>query len=230
MKRLIVLITGLALTTAIACSRKPADSEATAPASEPSAAAPAQSGPAESAEPKTVVFTDDLVKKFMEYQKENYALLQHYVAESRKNLESSKGDTLKTLNQISINEKLGKEMDAKLVAKRKELGLSEEEFEAVKDAAQMLATGRSLYNQMGGDAALAKMEAEQKAQVAKLPAEQRAAAEAQMADMTKSLREVRDGLELRKKYGDQAADVLLRHGDELAKQYTEMLKMMAEKK
>ena len=171
-----------------------------------------------------------MVTKYMEYQKENLALLKQYVAESRKNIESAKGDTMKTLNQISINDKLGKELDAKLAAKRQQLGLVQEEFDALKDAAQMVATGRALYNQMGGDAQVAKMEAEQKAQLAKLTPEQRAAAEVQIAEMTKSLTDVRDGLDVRKKYGDRSADALLKHADELAKQYWDGLKEMAGKK
>lgn len=234
MKRLIVPALCLVIASAAACSKKSSDTTAAAPESQPAAAAPA-GGPAAApeaapAEPRKIEITDDLVQKFMEYQKENYALVQQYVAETRKNLEAAKGDTLKTLNQISINEKLSKEMDEKLKAKRQALGLGEEEFEAVKDATQTLAVGRSLYNQMGGDAQLAKMEAEQKQQIAKLPAEQRAAAETQMADMTRSLREVRDGLELRKKFGDKSADVVLKYGDALAKQYTEMLQLAAGKK
>jgi hypothetical protein len=162
----------------------------------------------------------------MEYKKEQLALVKQYVAESTKNIESAKGDTAKTLNQMSINEKLSKELDAKLAAKKSALGLGDEEFAVVKDAAESLAVGRALYQQMGGDAQLAKMEAEQAAQIAKLSGEERATAEAQMATMTKSLREVRDGLELRRKYGDQSADVLLKYADQLAAQYAEGLKMM----
>ncbi len=83
---------------------------------------------------------------------------------------------------------------------------------------------------MGGDAQLAKMEAEAKKQIAAMPEAQRAAAEKQFADMSQSLRELKDGLELRKKYGDQAADVLLKHADALATQRMDALQLLAGKK
>ena len=51
-----------------------------------------------------------------------------------------------------------------------------------------------------------------------------------MADVSKSLRDMRDGAELRKKYGDKAADVLLRHADDLAKQKLDALKLLGGKK
>lgn len=234
MKRSIVLIACCVVVSMTgACSKKTADSAA--PADQPAAAAAPAAAPAaaetpQPAEPKPIEITDDLVTKYMEYQKVNFALLQQYAEESRKNLESAKGDTTKTLNQISINDKMSKELDAKLKAKRQELGLGDAEFAVVKEGADAIATGRALYNQMGGDAQLAKMEAEQKAEIAKMPAEQRAAAEAQAANVTKSLRDVRDGLDLRRKYGDKSADALLRHADALAKQQWEALKLMGGKK
>lgn len=228
MKRLVLLAVCLALASASACSKKPAEESSTPPAdsaaSTPAADTAAAAQPA--AEPKQVEITDGLVAKYIEFQKENLVLVQQYVAESKKNLESAKGDTAKTLNQISINQKLAKEMDAKLDAKRQALGLSHDELNTLKDAAGAMAAARTLYNQMGGDAQLAKMEAEQKAEIARLPEDKRAAAEEQMAVMTKSLRDVRDGADLRKKYGDKSADVLLKHADALAKQWEETLKLM----
>jgi hypothetical protein len=233
MKRLIVLAACLALVS-VACKKSAEPPAAGQPAAPPAATAPAggPSAPAEArpAEPKKIEITDDMVSKYMEYQKENLSLVQKYVAETTKNIESAKGDAMKTLNQISINEKAAKDMEAKLDAKRQALGLDQEQFDTLKDAVQMMATGRAAYNQMGGDAQLAKIEAEQKAALAKLPPEQRSAAEAQMAEMGKSFRDMRDGFEVRKKYGDKSTDVLLKRADELAKQYWDALKAMGGKK
>jgi hypothetical protein len=223
-----LLIVAACLVVAAACSSKKADEPAAAaPASTP-AAAPAAAAPA--AEPAKVVFTDDLVLKYMDYQKQQVAIASNYLEQTTKNLASAKGDAAKTLQQISINEKLSKEMDDALKAKRADLGLGEQQFAALQDAVGMLANGRMVYNQMGGDAQLAKMEAEQKKQIAALPEAQRAVAEKTMGEMTKSLKEMKDGLELRKKYGDQAADVLLKHADDLAKAQMEALKLMGGRK
>ncbi len=101
----------------------------------------------------------------MEFQKENLALLAKYSEETRKNMEAAKGDSAKLVQQVSIADRLGKEMEEKLRAKQRELGLSEEEFKAVQDAAQTVATSRALYNQMGGDAQLAQMEAERRSRL-----------------------------------------------------------------
>lgn len=234
MKRLLLLAVCLVVASS-ACSKKAADSASAAPAGQP-AATPAAAGPAAPAapaapeEPKKIEITDALVLKFMEYQKESIALVQQFAADTRKNLESAKGDTVKTLNQISINDKMSKELDEKLKAKRQAMGLAEDEFAMMQDAVQTMAAGRALYNQMGGDAQMAKIQAEQKAAIAKVPAAQRAAAEAQMAEMSKSLTDVKNGAEVRKKYGDQAADVLLKHADDLAKQYWESLQALGGKK
>jgi type III secretory pathway component EscV len=214
-----------------ACSKKAADSAAPGTqAAAPAAGGPAPAEAAKSAEPRKLEITEALVLKYMEYQKENLALVQQFVAETRKNLESAKGDTVKTLNQISLNDKMSKELDEKLKARRQAMGFSEDEFDMMQDAVQTMATGRALYNQMGGDAQMAKIEAEQKASLARVPADQRAAAEAQIADMSKSLAEMKNGAEVRKKYGDQAADVLLKHADDLAKVYWEGLQALGGKK
>jgi hypothetical protein len=82
---------------------------------------------------------------------------------------------------------------------------------------------------MGGDAALAEIEAEQKKQIAAHPADQREAAIAQMNEVTKSLRSLKDGMDVREKYGDQAADALMKHADTLAKVYWDALKKMGDK-
>jgi hypothetical protein len=232
MNRLIVIVACLALSSA-ACKKsteappaeQPAQPAAAAPAAGPSAAEPA----APALDPKTIVFTDEMVQKYVEYQKENLALARQYAAQSKKNLESSKGDTSKVLNQVSLSQQYSKEMDAKLEAKRQALGLSKEQFDLLQDAARTLATGRALYNQMGGDAQLAKMEAEQKAQLAKMAPEQRAAAEAEMGVFSKNLRDMRDGIDLRKKYGDKNADVMLKYADTLAKDMWDAMKEMGTK-
>ncbi len=152
--------------------------------------------------------------------------MSKYGEQARKNLESAKGDTARTLQQIAANEKLAQEMEAGLKAKRAELGLADEQVKVLEDAAGMLAAGRTLYNQMGGDAQLARMEAEQKKEIAALPEAKRADAEKAAEEMSRSLREMKDGIDLRKKYGDQAADVLLKHADALAAQRMDALKLL----
>jgi len=234
MKRLALVAVCIAVAAAAACSKNAAE-PAAAPAPGSQAAAPAAGGPstpaeaATPAEPKKVEITEPLVMKFMDYQKAQLALVQEFAAQAGKSLKAAEGSTLKTLNTMTENAKLGEQLEEKLKAKRGELGLAEEEFEVVQDAVQTMATARALYNQMGGDAQVAKIEADQKAQLAKLPAEQRAAAEAQMADMNKAFMDLKNGLDVRKKHGDQAADVLLRHADELAKAYWEGLKSLGKK-
>ena len=230
-----LLIAAACLLLVAGCSKKADDAASTsgqpsteAPGQQAAAATPA-AGPSESAEPKKVDITEDLVVKYLEYQKENLALIAKYAEETKKNMEAAKGDAAKLVQQASIAERLGKELDAKQQAKRRELGLSEDEFKTLQDAAQTVATGRAMYNQMGGDAQLAQMEAESKKQIAALPADQREAATAQMNEVTKSLRSLKDGIDVREKYGDKAADALMKHADALAKQYWDALKKMGDK-
>jgi hypothetical protein len=225
------LILAACILSVTACSSKKPAEPAASDSAPPAAAAPAAQPAAQRAgEPAKVEITDALVLKYMDYQKQEAAIIEKYLAETGKNIASAKGDAMKTMQQISINEKLGKEFETALQAKRTELGLTEDQFNTLRDAVGMIANGRMLYNQMGGDAQLAKMQAEQKKQLAALPEAQRAEAEKTIADMSKGLTDMKNGLDLRKKYGDQAADVLLKHADELAKQQWENLKKLGEKK
>ena len=234
MKHCLILFACLLLVAG--CSKKAADGTSTGgqpgtnAAGTPATSEKPAGGPSESAEPKKVDITEDLVVKYLGYQKENLTLIEKYVQDTKKNMEAAKGDTSKLAQQVSIADRLGKELEAQQQAKRRELGLSEEEFKALQDAAQTVATSRALYNQMGGDAQLTQMEAESKKQIAALPADQREAATAQMNEMSKSLRSLKDGVDVREKYGDKAADALMKHADELAKQYWDALKQMGDKK
>ncbi len=228
MRRLLILVACVALGSG--CQKKAEPSATSSPAPQPAATAQPAAASVPAAAPKKVEITEDLVQKYMAYQKENFALVAKYVEDTRKNLDSAKGDTAKTLQQVGLNAKLSKDLDDTLKAKRASLGLGDEEFNTVKDAAEEVAAGRLLYNQMGGDAQVAKMTAEQKKQLAALPEAQRQAAEASLASVAKSLTDVRDAVEVRQKYGDKAADVLLKHADELAQQHLEALKLLAAKK
>ncbi len=228
MKRVIVPI--LALVLMVACGRKSSESAGAVPEAGQAPATQAAAPAARPAEPAKVEITEDLIKKYMEYEKENLKLVAQFAAETRKNIEAARGDTVKTINQIAINDKLSKELDAKLLAARRSMGLGEEAFNVVKEAAEEVGTARLLYNQMGGDAQLARMEAEQKEQVEKAPAEQREAAAAASSAMLKSIRDLRDGTDLRKKYGDAATEILLKYADALAGQRADALKVMAGQK
>jgi hypothetical protein len=230
MKRLAAL--GACLVLACSCSKPAAEPPAATPAAkaaQPGARSP-EAAPAAATEPKTVEITDELVNKYIAYQKENLRLVAEFSEETTRNLESAKGDTAKMLNQIAINDKLGKELDEKLKAARASLGLGEEEFDMVKDAAETVALGRLMYKQAGGDALLAKMEADSKKQIEALPADQRAAAETEMAKVTQGIKDQRDAADVRKKYGDKAADVLLKYADTLADLRMEGLKTLGGKK
>ena len=231
MKRHLALAICAAVT--MACGQKPADSTTSTPpaqTAEKPAAAAAPAQPATPAAPAKVEITEALVSKYIEYQKVQLDLIAQYYQASMKNLESAKGDVAKTLNQIAINDEISKKLDAELATRRAALGIGDAEFEAVKDAVEIMAYGRLMYNQMGGDAQLAKMEAEFKKQIATLPADQRPAAEAQMKDMTRSLVDMRDGADIRRKYGDASADAVLKFAEVLAKQRLDVLSKMTANK
>jgi hypothetical protein len=197
-------------------------------AAEPTPAPAPAASPAAPAEPAVPVeITEELVTAYVEYQKEAYRLVKEYVEKGRENLEKAQGDTMKTLQQIGAQEKYSKEVDDQLAEKRKALGLTPEKFDAVRQAAQHAANLRLLFNQMGGNEQLEKMAAQQKVSIAALPEDQRAAATAEAETMMKAFTDSRDLAEVRQKYGDQAADALLKHADELAdlqKQFLQLAK------
>jgi hypothetical protein len=227
MKRTFVAIVCVVLATACSGSKKADESAAPAGSPQPAPAATPAAAPA--TEPAKVEITDELVTKYVEYQKQEHGILAKYAEDMKKTAASAKNDTAKSLQALSVVDKFNKDMEAALKAKRSEVGLSEEQFGQLREAATSLATGRLLYNQMGGDAQLAKMEAEQKQQLAVLSGAQRAEAEKAFAEMSRNLREMKDGLELRKKFGDKSTDALLKHAEELAKQHFDNLKLLGDK-
>ena len=228
MKRisLFAAIALLAATALLAACGGKSD-EATPPdeASAPAASEPDAAGEPEAPATEPVEITDALVASYMEYQKENIRIVKEYAEKARQNAESARGDTVKALRQIDIATQYGKEMEQKLEAKRRELGLSEQQFETARDAVLMTANFRMLFNQMGGDKQLAEIAAAQKAAIEGMPEAQRPAAQAEADKMMKSFTDARDLADIRQKYGDKSAEVLLRHADALAAQHLEFLQL-----
>ncbi len=77
---------------------------------------------------------------------------------------------------------------------------------------------------------MAKIQAQQKKEIAGLPEAQRQAAEASLSSVSKTLTDLRGAAEVRKKYGDKSADALLKHADELAAPRLDVLKLLGARK
>ena len=160
MKRLVFAL--LFLTIAASCSSKKADEAAVAEEKAPAASAAPAPAPAQTAEPAKVEFTDALVQESMEYQKQKLAIVSKFAEETRKNLAAAKGDAANAAQIRSTRDSTaGDGRRARCQAGRR-VGLSKERFDALEGAIELVANGHLLYNRMGGDAQLAKMEAESK--------------------------------------------------------------------
>jgi hypothetical protein len=86
------------------------------------------------------------------------------------------------------------------------------ELDKLFDAVMM---GRMAWRQSGGDEAIAGLEKEIKAELDKIPEEHRAQSASQLGHLLDGPRGLRDGAEARKRWGDRAVDLVLKHGAEI---------------
>ena len=222
MKRLVVLsLCALAL----ACKQnaaepsvqaKPEEKSAKAePEEKPAKAEPAPAAPAVNkeapAQDQKVTVDEDLVKKYVAYKKESLELVKKMVAEMSANVQKhqDKG-AVGELELQKAGEQMNKKHEEAHRAIQAKVGLSDAELAALSETVSDVVSARMLWDQFGAGSP-ATMEAQMKALPAELPAEERARAQAEMARIMKSLPDLRDCTEARKKHGDAAVNAVLAH-------------------
>lgn len=185
---------------------------AAAPESKPAIAEPE---PAE--EERKVEITDALVGKYVVYLKES--IPAHKAALVEYGSEWAKIDKEKGLRQgvdaLKSGQKLQKATEEAEKKARDKAGLSEEEVEALAAVVPDVIMPKMLMKQNGMDAEAAAMEKQIRAAMEKLPPEQREQAAKELKEMTQGLKDLREGKEVRQKYGDKVVEAILKHEAEL---------------
>jgi len=213
---------------AVSCTNAPAptapDKSVPAPAA-PSAEPAAAPAPAEQEKP--LVLTEDLLKKFLALQKDKVALLRTQVDAWKKEQAKLGKDpkwhqSLAYVNRVGEIDKAIDEGNKSLCAKS---GLTDREIKEIDNVVTEVSGARMLWKKSGGDQNLANMEKQMRAQLAQVPAAQRAEAEKNLGQMTQSMKDARDAKEARAKYGDATVDMVITHDTELGQLMEDQLKL-----
>lgn len=203
MKR--VLIVAAAALALAGCNKKnnpePESTEQAASAGTETADADADASEAASEDEEEKPHIDaEVVRKYGVY-------LQGLIAEQKKaieeieKLEREKAGAVKSFSKsIALTERF----DAAEKKLEKDSGLSEAQILAMQDLLGSVVLARSLVN----EEALAGVR-ELRKQIAAMPADQRAEAEKNVAEMEKGIREMRDAKEARERWGDAAVDAVI---------------------
>ncbi|MBI5548882.1 MAG: hypothetical protein HY901_33795 [Deltaproteobacteria bacterium] len=192
---------------------------------EPAPAAPVVKKEAPAQDAKVTV-DEGLVKKYLAYKKESLELAKKAIEEMAANVKDhqDKG-AVGALGMLKDGEQINKKHEEAQEAAQAKVGLSDAELKALEEVVSDVVTARMLWDKTGAGT-LATMEAQVKAQVAALPAEERAKAQAEMGQMMKSMTDMRDCTEARKKHGDAAVNAVLAHEAELKEAQLAGLKML----
>jgi len=215
-KALLLATLALSLHCSKGSSGKAPPAQAAPPAAKEAAAeTPPPAEPEPAAEEPKLEITEGRVTRYVAYMTDwipaQRAIQQQYGTDfARIDKEKGLKQTGDALGSIQKAQKAADEAERTSLAKA---GLSKEEVAAVGPAVGEVITARLIYGQQeGGMKAMVK---QMQDAVAKLPADQRADAEKQVAEMTKGLDDLKTAKEARQKYGDPAVDAILKHEVEL---------------
>jgi hypothetical protein len=160
---------------------------------------------------------EDAVKRYVAAQREILLLSKRYAEEALASADKVPEKTSKTRsaaarkNAIAARTEHAERFEASAKAIRDRSGVTPRDWELLDKLYESIFTGRTAWRQSGGDAAIAKLERDLQAELARMPAEQRARAAPELLKLADGLKGLRDGAEARSRYGDAAVDLALEH-------------------
>jgi hypothetical protein len=214
-----ILLTALVLSVHCSKGSSPPPAPPAPPVPEGASAEtpPATAEPEPAAEERRVEVTEARVARYVVYLTEDIqarrVLLAQYGADAAR-IDKEKGlkqgvDALASAQQL---QRASDEAEKRALARS---GLSAEEVAALAPAVGDVIMLRMTLSQGGAGTGVSEMEKQMRAAIEKLPADQRAEAEKELAETTQGMKDRREGKEARQKYGDQAVDAILEHEAEL---------------
>lgn len=215
MTRTRTLLAVLLLSAACSKEAKAPPAPPPAPAKEDLAQKPPEPPPPAPEEKKKVAITEPLVASYVVFLKESIAAHQALMKEYGKDVQriDSEEGVKQGVDALASAAKVQKAVEEAEQKARAKAGLGAAEIEALRPAVSDVILPRLAYKDAAKQAD--DMEKQMKAQLAKLPADQRAEAEKQMTEMLKGMRNLGNATEARQKYGDDAVEAVLKHEAEL---------------
>ncbi len=161
--------------------------------------------------PKNIEITETLVKRYLKHVRQKLKNLQEHAEEIAQT---------KSSNNAEIDE-LSKKLHAKLEILRNNTGITKETEQILDDLAFSIISAKLILQTNNVDLKELKESL--------LPEEQ-AQSEKFFKDMRAAQIEVASLKEIRKKYGDEAVNIFIRHDQELMEIYSELAKLMTPSK
>ncbi len=215
MTRKLALLAVLLVSTACSKGSKAPPAPPPEPAKEDLAQKPPEPPPPPAEEKKKIEITEPLVAKYTVYLQEVVSAHKALLTEYGKDVERIDKETgvKQGVDALASVSKVQKAVDEAEQKARAKAGLDLAEIDALRPAVGDVILPRLAYKDAAKQAD--DLEKQMKAQLAKLPADQRAEAEKQMAEMLKGMRSLGNATEARQKYGDDAVEAIIKHEAEL---------------
>ena len=232
MKRAVLLVAALTLVTG--CKEKKSEEAPPPPPPTPVAAAKKEAPPPPAEEPaeKPLVIDAAMVDKYLAAQKVIVAETKVYVEKTQADLKAvqDKDSTAASLKVLANMEERSKKLDEVKRSALEKNGLSEREYAELNELVTSVELSQAMFEKAGGEAAVAKMEADIKAQLAAQAAkgtpEERAKAEKEALEMTETMRSVGQAKDARERYGDAAVDAVMKRLPEARAMREELIGLM----
>ncbi len=211
--------------TGTAC-KKEQPAQPGAQPSAPTAQAPSQpaAAPSDDGEPKELKIDDDVVNRYLSYWDQHMELMRQISSEVDTTLKEldEKGQVQGSVQALNRAQEIERKLDTQSAKLRKEFRFDEQQVETLQDFFGTLAVNL----QISRDIPVEQMVTGLRAQLAQMPAEQRAAAEQEIAQLESEFKTQSELRELRSEYGDAAVDAALKHKDRIIAMQEKQLKLL----
>ena len=211
--------------TGTAC-KKEQPAQPGAQPSAPAAQAPSQpaAAPSDDGAPKELKIDDDVVNRYLSYWDQHMELMRQISSEVDTTLKEldAKGQVQGSVQALNRAQEIERKLDTQSAKLRKEFRFDEQQVETLQDFFGTLAVNL----QISRDIPVEQMVTGLRAQMAQMPADQRAAAEQEIAQLESEFKAQSELRELRSEYGDAAVDAALKHKDRIIAMQEKQLKLL----
>ncbi|MBN1960249.1 MAG: hypothetical protein JW841_04830 [Deltaproteobacteria bacterium] len=163
--------------------------------------------------------SEDIFKRYALAQQKILSLTKNYTNEMLNNIEQTRNlaKTNKEVAALAAKQQNERRLlyNEKVKKIREGAKVDKDTWNLLDKLYDSLFTSRMAWRQGGGDAAIKKLEEEVQAHLDKMPEDVRNEAKPEMMKLSDGLKNLRNGAETRKKYGDAAVNMALKYGAEL---------------
>lgn len=222
----VAVLAAAALSTTGCKKEQSSQAEGQAPRTETSAAqAPSQ--PAAPVEQRQeLVINDDVVDRYLAYWDKYMELMRQVSAEVDTTLKElqQKGEVQGSMQALHRAQQIERKLTEQSASLRREYRFEENEVDTLQDFFTTLGVNLQLMRDMPVEQMLNGL----RAQLSQVPAEQRAQAEQEIAQLEEDFKAQSELRDLREQYGDAAVDAALKHKDRIAAMQDKQIRLFGD--